>query len=243
MGLSWRSAVMELRFNFFSTHLLDGTLALFMNFFLLLLIIALERKNFIFFALSGISLGAAVLVKQSGILWATIPWIIFFLCKEYRYPKNLIGVWLTTASFLLTLYPWMIYGYNLSHKVFLLKPFGDHSIPWLAFNVGLYSFLLIGAWIAWKWKSKPNRMLEDLSWLRRKAGLFFPVIGLTLLVASILGISVFFANSVFFPSRYSGLPTYLHDTIEPVFRGLFWFVVLACGGTLLLLFGIANIDF
>jgi hypothetical protein len=226
----------QLRLYIFSTHLLDGTLALLMNLFLLFIILAFEKENLIFFVLSGLSLGVGVLVKESGILWVTLPLIIFLLCKGYRSIKNFIGVWLATATFSLTLYPWMIYVYNVSHKIFLLKPTGDHSIPWMVFTLGFFSFLFVGVWIIWDWKWNKSRQLRQLSWINLNIDKYFPLLGLAVLTASIFGIGIFFAKGLFFPSRYPSLLTYLLEFFAPIFGGLFWFAGLAWGVTLLLAF-------
>jgi 4-amino-4-deoxy-L-arabinose transferase-like glycosyltransferase len=226
----------QIRLNLFSSHLLDGLLALFMILSLLLIFLGFEKNKLLFFVFSGVSLGAAVLVKQTGILWVMVPWIAFFLTKEYQTIKNFLGVWFSTSAFLITLYPWMVYVFQSSHKVFPLKPFGDHSLLWIIFNLAFYSFLLIGFWVFWAWKRKPEWLISRFELLKSKAGRLFPIVGLSLLVVSVLGISLSYAKGIFVPSRYRTILPYLKDVIAPVFGDLAWLVLLAWCGSILLAF-------
>ncbi|MCB0208247.1 MAG: glycosyltransferase family 39 protein [Anaerolineae bacterium] len=138
-------------FYFFGSHMLDNTLALFVNLSLLTFYLALSKEHYGFFVLVGVWQAVAVLTKALGAMWIPLPWLFLLISPKFQQPRNFVGAWLSTTTFLLLLYPWLAYVYYSGNQVVLLEGQGDSATAWLLLH-GVFGLYLGGglAFIAWQ---------------------------------------------------------------------------------------------
>lgn len=99
---------------------LDHVLPAFMLLSLLLTLYTFEKQKFIWFILSGLSLGMACLVKETAALFLPLPLMILLLHKEYRNKKCIWGTLILIVMILLIILPWIGYVYSVTRQAELL---------------------------------------------------------------------------------------------------------------------------
>ena len=122
---------------------LDGTEVFFLLLMLLFLHPALMASNARWAALAGVSLGLAMLTKESAILWLPLPFVAMLLLgRAIDRPRALVAAY--GAGVLLVAGWWWPYTYAVSGRVYLL---GDLSqaAPWLGAGTLIIGLAAIAA--------------------------------------------------------------------------------------------------
>lgn len=93
---------------------LDHIMPFFMLLFLLLVFIAFNQESFRWFALAGLALGLAAIVKEVGLLFVPLPAISWVLIKEFRTRRNFWGIIISIGMLGLIIVPMFAYSHIVS---------------------------------------------------------------------------------------------------------------------------------
>lgn len=103
--------------NYWSYRHLDAVWPFFTIFSIVCLYVAIENGDYIYFAISGIFLALAYLIKQAPILLIPLPFILIFFVKEYRNQRNIRGALLWILLFSFITFPWIFYVYRHTYNI------------------------------------------------------------------------------------------------------------------------------
>ncbi len=97
--------------NYWSYRHIDSVWPFFSLCFILTIYLSFERKLFKYFIFSGVLISIAYLVKPVALLLFPLPFLLFFINKDYRDNKNLpsLIVYIATIGIIIT--PWILYVY------------------------------------------------------------------------------------------------------------------------------------
>lgn len=144
LGAALAAGNSMMMFHFFGSHMLDNTLALFVNLSLVTFYLALRQQNYGLFALIGLWQALAVLTKALGVMWVPLPWLFLLLSPKFQQYKNFVGVWVSSTVFLFVFYLWLAYVYYLDNRIVILENGDAPAAIWSLIHVGLGLYLAGG---------------------------------------------------------------------------------------------------
>jgi len=158
--------------------LIDAQLTLFVTLTICSFLVALRNKKKLWFAVSGLILGLAILTKEPG-LFTIIP-CVYLLFKEGISKEKIANLVYFLGSCILVIFPWYYHFYNTYGTIFPwwakifpenieMFPFVKMAVnrPWYFYfqNITLSMPLYVFAWISIIINLKRRRMLTEILWV------------------------------------------------------------------------------
>lgn len=95
---------------------------------ILALVLAFERRSWIYAAISGATLGLTFIIKEIVIVFLPLPLLAWALLHRYRHRRNGVGIAIFGLSFLIVLAPWFAYVHAQTGSLENLLGFGGATV-------------------------------------------------------------------------------------------------------------------